>query len=184
MTTKGAAIGPAAVLKFWREAGPSRWFAKDDAFDRTFRERCFDAHLAAARRELDDWTADAQSCLALLILTDQYPRNAFRGTAHMFATDALARHYARVAVQLGHMAQVEPALQPFFLLPFEHSEDMADQDLSVQLFATLDDGSREWADKHRDIIRRFGRFPHRNAVLMRESTAEELAFLAGGGFAG
>lgn len=184
MTKTESAIESAEVVTFWRDAGPRRWFAKDDAFDRTFREGFLDAHLAAARRELDHWTVDAQGCLALLILTDQYPRNAFRGTAHMFATDALARHYARGAMRLGHLAQVEPALRPFFLLPFEHSEDMSDQDLSVQLFSTLDEASRDWADKHRDIIRRFGRFPHRNALLMRESTADELEFLAGGGFAG
>ena len=175
---------PAAVVAFWRNAGPSRWFAKDDAFDRDFRERFFDAHMAAARRDLDHWAGDAAGCLALLILLDQYPRNAFRGTAHMFATDALALHYARVALRADHMQQVEPALRPFLALPFEHSEDLADQDLSVQLLATVDASSLMWAEKHRDIIRRFGRFPHRNAILLRESTPEERAFLDAGGFAG
>lgn len=174
----------ARVVAFWRDAGPSRWFAKNEAFDRDFRERFLDAHLAAARRELDGWCDNAEACLALLILTDQFPRNAFRGTAHMFATDALARHFARIALHAGHMRQVAPALRPFFCLPFEHSEDLADQDLSVELFATLDAASLSWAEKHRDIIRRFGRFPHRNALLLRTPTPEELAFLDAGGFAG
>lgn len=184
MTTTRSTLDPAAVVAFWRDAGPSRWFAKNDAFDRDFCERFLEAHMAAARRELDDWADSAEGCLALLILTDQFPRNAFRGTAHMYTTDPLARHYARIARRAGYLQQVEPALRPFFCLPFEHSEDLADQDVSVELLATLDDASRSWAEKHRDIIRRFGRFPHRNALLLRVSTPEELAFLAGGGFAG
>jgi len=174
----------AAVVAFWRDAGPARWFAKDDAFDRDFRARFLDAHLAVARRELDGWSASAEGSLALLILTDQFPRNAFRGTPHMFATDALARHFARIALQASHMAQVEPALRPFFCLPFEHSEDLADQDLSVELHETLDASSQRWAALHRDIIRRFGRFPHRNALLLRTPTPEETSFLDAGGFAG
>ncbi len=184
MTAPGPINDPAAVVAFWREAGPSRWFIKDEAFDRDFRERFLEAHMAVARRELDGWSDGAESCLALLILADQFPRNAFRGTAHMYATDTLARHYARTALQAGHMAGVEAALRPFFVLPFEHSENLADQDLSVELCRALDPGTHRWALEHREIIARFGRFPHRNAVLLRESTDEERAFLAAGGFAG
>jgi len=179
-----AAADAAAVVAFWRDAGPSRWFAKNEAFDSEFRERFLDAHLAAARRELDGWSDTVEGCLALLILTDQFPRNAFRGTARMFATDALARHFARIALLAGYMQQVDQALRPFFCLPFEHSEDLADQDLSVQLHATLDAASQSWAETHRDIIRRFGRFPHRNALLLRTPTPEETSFLDAGGFAG
>lgn len=175
--------GPEAVLAFWRAAGPERWFARDEAFDAQFRRRFLDRHLAAARRELDAWGDRAESALALIILLDQFPRNAFRGTAHMYATDPLARRFAGRAIAAGFHRAVEPDLRPFFCLPLMHSEDPADQERSVALHhgLGLDDG---YALGHRDIIRRFGRFPHRNAALGRDSTGEELAFLANGGFAG
>lgn len=174
-----------AVTDFWLEAGRrDRWFDKDAGFDRDFRERFLDFHMEAAARRCDAWMATANGALALLILTDQFPRNAFRGTAHMFATDPLARHYARLALDARHMARVEPELRLFFCLPFAHSEDMADQDLSVGLNTRLGQPWLAHAEGHRDIIRRFGRFPHRNAVLGRITTAEESAYLAGGGFQG
>ena len=173
------------VADYWRRAGErGRWFAKDPAFDRDFHDRFLALHLAAARRELDHWSATPQGALALLILLDQFPRNAFRGTARMYATDAAARRHARAALAAGHMAAVEPALQLFFCLPFAHSENLADQDLSVELNTHLGATARAHALGHRDIIRRFGRFPHRNALLGRSTTAEERAFLDGGGFAG
>ena len=174
----------AEVLAFWREAGSARWFAKDHAFDRDFRRRFLDAHLSAARRERDGWLATPDGALALMVLLDQFPRNAFRGTARMYVTDAAARRHARAALAAGHMAAVEPALQLFFCLPFAHSENLADQDLSVELNTHLGATARAHALGHRDIIRRFGRFPHRNALLGRSTTAEERAFLDGGGFAG
>lgn len=170
------------VVDFWRQAGAKQWFAKSDEFDSRFRGRFETAHYAAARRELDAWADTANGSLALLILLDQFPRNSFRGSAHMFATDPLARHFARRAVAAGHDSQVETALRVFFYLPFEHSEDAADQDLSLHLHQQL--GQPEWATHHRDIVRRFGRFPHRNPLLGRETTAEEAAFLAAGGFKG
>lgn len=176
---------PDDVVAFWRDAGPKAWFAKNEAFDNRFRERFLDAHFAAARRELDSWAASAHGSLALLILLDQFPRNCFRGTAHMFATDALARHVARQALAAGHDQAIEVALRPFMYLPFEHSELLSDQDLSVQLYQSL--GGEEvvrYARVHRDIVRRFGRFPHRNPMLGRETTADEAAFLRDGGFAG
>jgi uncharacterized protein (DUF924 family) len=177
-------VQPEDVLAFWREAGPSRWFRKDEAFDHEFRTRFLAAHEAALRGELDAWAQDAQSALALLILLDQFPRNAFRGTARMFESDAKAREIARVAVQAGHDAQVAADLRNFLYLPFMHSEELTDQDLAVELARGLGDESLRWAVVHRDIIEKFGRFPHRNAMLGRTSTPEEQRFLDDGGFAG
>jgi uncharacterized protein (DUF924 family) len=120
----------------------------------------------------------------LLILLDQYPRNAFRGTGHMYATDSLARHFARLADAAGFADQVDPSLRLFFCLPFSHSEDLADQDRAVALNAALGAEARSHAEGHRDIVRRFGRFPHRNPMLGRETTEAESAFLRNGGFKG
>ena len=173
-----------AVIAFWKQAGPKRWFAKDEAFDTAFRDSFHATHMQAARRELEDWLTTADGALALLILLDQYPRNAFRGTAHMFATDPLARFYARKMVDAGLDQQVEPQLRAFCYLPFEHSEDPQDQQRSLALNQQLDASTYHWAKEHADIIERFGRFPHRNGVLGRASTDEELAFLKAGGFAG
>lgn len=171
------------VVGFWRDAGPAKWFQGGEAFDAECRERCGDLHWAAARRELD-WTGDAQGLLALLILLDQIPRNIFRGTAHMFATDGLALSLANRAVDTGLDAEIEPQLRPFVYLPFEHSEAMADQDRAVDLFTALGDAmSLDYARKHREVIQKFGRFPHRNASLGRTNTPAEQAWLdAGGGF--
>ena len=174
----------ATVVDFWQHAGPKRWFAKDAAFDASFRDTFHATHLQAARRELEGWLDTAHGGLALLILLDQYPRNAFRGTAHMFATDPLARLYARRMVDAGLDQQVEPALRAFCYLPFEHSEDPVDQQRSLALNQHLDARTYHWAKEHAEIIQRFGRFPHRNAVLARQSTDQELAFLQAGGFAG
>jgi uncharacterized protein (DUF924 family) len=173
-----------AVVAFWREAGPGRWFRGGDAFDAECRARLGGAHHAAARRELDGWMSAADGALALLLLLDQIPRNIFRGSAHAFATDGLARHFARLALDAGHDAAFEPALRAFFYLPFEHSESPADQARSVALFEALGDANyRDYAVAHRDVIARFGRFPHRNAALGRDSTPGEQAWLeAGGGF--
>lgn len=173
-----------SVIDFWRDAGAERWFRKDAAFDTLFRERFMALHFAAARRELDDWAGTAPGSLALAILLDQFPRNSFRGTAHMYATDPLARHFARLAQARGHGEAPEPALRLFLHLPFCHSEDLADQDLSVALSTPLGGEAAEHAEGHRAVIRRFGRFPHRNALLGRETTPEEAAFLTEGGFAG
>ncbi|MDH6230766.1 uncharacterized protein (DUF924 family) [Mesorhizobium soli] len=173
------------VVGFWRKAGAQgRWFDKDDGFDRRFREAFLSLHMDVAARRHDHWMASAEGALALLIMTDQFPRNAFRGTGQMYATDLLARHYARQARDAGHMDHVEPALQLFFCLPFAHSEDIADQDVSVRLNAGLGEPWVSHAQGHRDIIRRFGRFPHRNPMLGRETTPEEAAFLREGGFRG
>jgi uncharacterized protein (DUF924 family) len=141
-----------------------------------------DLHLAAAARKLDTWSAAAPSALALVILLDQFPRNAFRNTAHMFATDPLSRLFASNALERGFHDQVEPNLRTFFGLPFMHSEALADQERSLSFFG--ESGQAQYAQEHLEIIRRFGRFPHRNPVLGRTSTPEEQAFLDAGGFAG
>ena len=175
----------AAVVAFWREAGPDRWFEKDDAFDAEIRRRFLPTHEAAAAGRLSAWEADAQGALALLILLDQFPRNMFRGEARTFATDPLALAIAAHAIMRGFDAQVPAEMRGFFYLPFEHSEKLADQEHSIALYrASGDADGLKWAELHADIIRRFGRFPHRNAVLGRATTAEEQAFLDGGGFAG
>jgi uncharacterized protein (DUF924 family) len=111
---------PSDVLAFWRDAGPSRWFRKDDSFDSEFRARFLDVHEAARRGEIDDWAQDAAGALALLILLDQFPRNAFRGSARMFESDAQAREVARRAVEAGFDMLTEPDLRNFFYLPFMH----------------------------------------------------------------
>jgi len=179
-------ISPSDVVAFWKEAGPDKWFKKDDAFDALFRRRFHDAHVAAARRELDHWAETAEGSLALLILLDQFPRNAFRDTGHAFATDALARMFARRALAAGHDLQIEGDIRRFFYLPLQHSEDMADQDRQVELFQTRMERKPDdrWAEHHHGVVARFGRFPHRNAALGRETTAEEAAFLEDDGFRG
>lgn len=175
---------PEPVVAFWKEAGPGAWFARDAEFDARFRSRFEAAHMAAARRELDHWLETPEGALAMMILLDQFPRNSYRGTAHMFATDALALASARKALELGHDQHIEPALRLFLYLPFEHSENLADQDRAVELCAPLGDPFDHYARIHHEVIARFGRFPHRNAAFGRDTTAAEQAFLDEGGFAG
>ncbi|MGZ3275959.1 MAG: DUF924 family protein [Caulobacteraceae bacterium] len=176
---------PSDVVTFWTQAGPKAWFKKNKAFDAEIRDRFEALHHKAARGELKAWAETPQGALALLLLLDQFPRNLFRGSAHAFATDPLARQVARAAVDRDFDTEVEPELRQFFYLPFEHSENLADQDLSVALCAKSGDAELlKWARIHHDIIHRFGRFPHRNALLGRETGAAEQAFLDEGGFAG
>jgi uncharacterized protein (DUF924 family) len=172
------------VIGFWREAGYTKWFKGGEAFDAACRARFTDAHFAAARRESEAWMDSADGALALLILLDQIPRNIFRGSGHAFATDPLALHYARRMVDAGLDARVDEDLRAFAYLPFEHSEDIADQHHSVALFQALgNEGYTQYAQAHLDVIARFGRFPHRNHALGRVNTPEEQAWLdAGGGF--
>jgi uncharacterized protein (DUF924 family) len=179
-----AAIAPGDVVGFWRDAGAGKWFGGGPAFDAECRERFLDAHFAAARRELDAWAESSEGALALLVLLDQIPRNVFRGSAHAFATDGLAKQHADAALAAGHDAATEAGLRLFFYLPFEHAESLADQDRSVALFTALGEKlTLDYALAHRDAIARFGRFPHRNAALGRANTPDEQAWLdAGGGF--
>jgi uncharacterized protein (DUF924 family) len=180
---------PFDVTGFWIAAGPEKWFAKSDAFDNAIRLRFEPVHHAAARGEYAGWEATAEGALALLLLFDQFPRNLYRGSAHAFATDPLARAVASRAVDSAKDAAVEARLRTFFYLPFMHSEDLSDQDRSVALYEALDAETGDveslgYAVEHREIVRRFGRFPHRNAVLGRNTSPEERAFLEGGGFSG
>lgn len=173
-----------AVVKFWRAAGPALWFARDDAFDRRFRDRFLAAHEAAARGELAGWATRADGALALVILLDQFPRNAFRGTARMYATDGHARIVADAAIKAGHDRAVDHELAKFLYLPFAHSEDPADQERSVTLTRRLGEPDLPHALGHRDIIRRFGRIPHRNPILGRSMKPEEQRYLENDGFKG
>lgn len=176
---------PLDVLDFWREAGPKAWFAKNGAFDDAIRTRFEPLHHAAARGELGAWEETAEGALALLLLLDQFPRNLYRGSAHQFATDPLARSIAARAIANGFDKAFEKDLRAFFYLPFEHSEDPADQAGSIVLYEALGDPElTKWAKLHADIINNFRRFPHRNACLGRQMTAEEAEFLASGGFKG
>lgn len=181
------------VLDFWfgPQAGKSRaqWFRKDAAFDREIRARFGALHEVAARRELEGWRASAEPMLALVVVLDQFSRNLYRGDARAFAQDAHALECARQAIERRDDLGLLPVQRQFLYLPYEHSERLADQDLGVELMRSLDAfeetrGVSEWAVKHRDIVARFGRFPHRNAALGRASTAEETQFLKqpGSGF--
>jgi uncharacterized protein (DUF924 family) len=174
---------PDNVVAFWRDAGYERWFAGGAEFDRACESQCLTLHFQAARREFEHWLDTADGALALVLLLDQIPRNVFRGSAHSYATDPLARHYTTRALEAGFDHQVDPALRIFFYMPFEHSEQLEDQDRAVLLTATLDAGYARYAHAHHDVITRFGRFPHRNRALGRTNTPEEQAYLdAGGGF--
>jgi uncharacterized protein (DUF924 family) len=167
------------VLEFWfAETTRPQWFARSEAFDARVREALAPLHLRAARGELDDWAADPRGALALVLLLDQAPRNLHRGSADAFACDARAREIARAVVDAGLDRGLEEVERVFLYLPFEHSESLADQDRSVALMGSL--GTPLWTDyaeRHRAVIARFGRFPHRNAIVGRESTPEELEFL-------
>lgn len=183
----GVVSAPASaysVVEFWQQAGPSLWFAKSKDFDRRFRERLLSTHEAAARGDLDSWLARPYDALALILLLDQFPRNAFRGTPRMYATDASARATAAAAIEAGHDQAVPRDMRLFIYLPFGHSEDLADQERSATLASALGEPDHTHAQRHRDIIRRFGRFPHRNPILGRAMTAEEQRFLDEGGYAG
>lgn len=175
---------PQSVVAFWREAGPQRWFRPDADFDARFRGRFLAAHEAAVAGHLRHWSETPDGALALVLLLDQFPRNAFRGTPRMYATDAQARAAADAAIAAGHDVQVDGPLRPFFYLPYMHAEDVRALDRCVELMEPVGGESLRFAKHHREIVARFGRFPHRNAVLGRSSSQEEQRFLAEGGFRG
>jgi uncharacterized protein (DUF924 family) len=185
------------VLAFWfgepgspghGKARPA-WFRKDPAFDGEIRRRFLALHACAALGERERWREEPDSLLALIVVLDQFSRNLYRDDPRAFSQDAMALDCARLAVDRGWDVPRLPVERQFAYLPFEHSEDPAMQDRSVGLFGALEafpetKGLTEWAERHRVIVRRFGRFPHRNAALGRESTAQELEFLRepGSGF--
>lgn len=176
---------PVELLDFWiTEIGPKGWFNGGEAVDIACRDRFGDLWQAAHDGGLEHWVDGPTGTLAYLILTDQFPRNMFRGDARAFATDARARAAARRAVALGWDVEVPEPERTFFYLPFEHAEDLTDQDWSVELSAAriTDDDFLLHARAHREIIARFGRFPFRNAALGRKTTDEEQAFLDAGAY--
>ncbi len=191
-------MNPADVLDFWFGAPGSaeygrlrkHWFEKNPAFDEAIRQRFLPTLEAAAAGQLDGWANQPESLLALIVLLDQFPRNLFRNTPRAFATDARALALAQQAVTQGFDAHLMPVARAFIYLPFEHSEDLALQDRAVALFTALAGNGAEfasyldYAERHRKVIRRFGRFPHRNAILGRASTAAEIEYLSqpGAGF--
>ena len=178
------------ILEFWfgREGKASHgkprqeWFSKNPEFDQEMRDRFLYTYQQAADGELDSWKSSANSCLALVILLDQFPRNLFRGQSQAFATDSKALETAQYGISQSYDKEMLPVQRWFFYLPFEHSENLDHQQQAVSLFSTLsnDPDSQspiEYAHRHLAVIQRFGRFPHRNSILKRESTSEEIEFL-------
>lgn len=171
---------PAEILEFWfSNRIRQRWWVKDPAFDEEICEHFAGLHRSALAGEIESWAADPEGALALVIVLDQFPRNMFRGSAEAFASDAAARAVTKSALAAGHHhALADDDRRLFLYLPLEHSEQLADQDRCCALTGELAVAHwHEFAKKHRDIVARFGRFPHRNEVLGRESTEEERVFL-------
>ena len=184
MASSGEAT-PAGVLAFWREAGHDRWYSQDGAFDEEVRRRYLDLWHEAAAGKLSSWEASDEGALALTIVLDQFPRNMFRGDPRSYSSDALAREVAGRAIDRDVQARVDPALRPFLYLPLMHSEHLPDQLRCIELSRRWGDAENlKYAEHHADLIRRFGRFPHRNRILNRRTTPEEQAFLDAGGFTG
>ncbi len=176
------ALSPEFVLKFWLEdTTAEQRFMKDPVFDQLVRDTLGDAHDQAVSGALDMWRDTARGCLALCILLDQAPRNMFRDSPRAFESDALARAVAAHAIDNGFDkgAEIDDDMRLFFYMPFMHSEDLEDQHRCVRLISEriAPENRGGYAERHRDIVAQFGRFPHRNAVLNRESTPEEVAFL-------
>lgn len=178
------------VLEFWFgttddvDYGQQRkiWFTKNPEFDEEVRSRFIPHYNQAATGQLDDWKASPDNCLALIILLDQFPRNMFRGQPQAFATDSQALAYSQYAVSQKFDYQLLPLQRWFIYMPFEHSENIEHQNQSVELFKKLSDESDfaeglNYANRHFKVIERFGRFPHRNQILGRETTPEEVEFL-------
>ena len=184
-------VAPKAIYDFWfggpklDEFGQSRkvWFVKDPAFDEEVRRRFIATFESAERGELQHWRDDAKHCLSLIILLDQFPRNMFRDTPRAFATDTLALNAARFATENHYDHAVVSVERMFFYLPFEHSESLDEQNRCVAFVEALIEadpsqaGFLDYALRHRDVIKRFGRFPHRNRILGRASTEAEIEFL-------
>ena len=178
------------ILDFWfgkpdeADYGKSRkvWFIKNPKFDEEVRSCFLNDYQQAAAGQLDDWKASPHGCLALIILLDQFPRHMFRGQPEAFATDPQALAYAKYAIEQGFDKQLLPIQRWFIYMPFEHSENLADQHECVELFSALQeypecDSGIDYAIRHLKVIERFGRFPHRNRILSRETTPEEAEFL-------
>jgi uncharacterized protein (DUF924 family) len=178
-----APVTPAEILAFWRDAGPDRWYRRDDAFDAEVCWRFLDLWQGAAAGELSAWEASDDGALALVIVLDQFPRNLFRDDGRTYASDALAREVAHRAIERGVDARIDPVLREFLYLPLMHSEHLPDQLRCIELSRAAGHAENlKWAEHHAGIIRRFGRFPHRNRLLRRPTAPEEQSFLDEGGF--
>ncbi|KTQ98590.1 hypothetical protein NS226_00735 [Aureimonas ureilytica] len=177
-------IDPQTIVDFWRDLGPERWFARDDELDATIAQRFGDVYERAAAGELDGWAEEPNGALALVLILDQFPRNMFRGTPRAFETDAKALQLAKAALARGDHYHVGEDVNQFFALPLMHSENLEDQEACVRWMGEIGEENVPYAEEHRDIVARFGRFPHRNTILGRATTSEEQAFLESGGFSG
>jgi len=176
---------PADILTFWREAGRDRWYKQNAAFDADVRRRFLALWRKAAAGDLSSWEATDDGALALTIVLDQFPRNMFRDDPRTYESDALARGVAGRAIDRGADRRIDAVLLEFLYMPFMHSEHLPDQVRCIALFGgTPNTENKHYAEQHADIIRRFGRFPHRNRILGRPTTPEEQAFLDAGGFTG
>jgi uncharacterized protein (DUF924 family) len=183
--TDAGDLRPEEVLTFWREAGPGRRYKRDAAFDAVVRSRFLGLWQKAAAGELSSWETSDDGALALVIVLDQFPRNMFRDDIRTYSSDARAREVAGRAIARGADKRVDAGLLEFLYMPFMHSEHLADQQRCVELFRDAGDPENlRYAEDHADIIRRFGRFPHRNRIVGRTTTPEEQAFLEQGGFSG
>ncbi|TCU40072.1 DUF924 family protein [Rhizobium azibense] len=174
---------PEEVYSFWfEECSREQWFERTLSLDEEIRDRFADTHLALAGGVMGTWHASPQNRLAAIVVLDQFPRNIYRNTPLAFATDGLALREAKLALDAGADQLVEKKCRAFFYLPFEHAEDVAEQERSVMLFQALGDAEYlDYAIRHRDVIAKYGRFPHRNAIIGRVSTTAELDYLAGPG---
>ena len=172
-------VGPKDVLAFWfEESKPEQWYKKSADFDRTICDRFGDIHAEAVAGGLDYWAETADGCLALIIILDQFSRNIFRDDSRTFVADSKALGLTKLALDRGWVDTAEGVKAQFFLMPLMHSEDLADQEMSIPLFRRFcGEKTEDFAIRHRDIIARFGRFPHRNEALSRQSTREEIEFL-------
>jgi len=186
LTSKVKNMKPSDVLEFWEGIGSKGWWMKNDVVDANIHERFGQTHSDACVGKLDHWAQTPDGALALIIVLDQFSRNMFRGSPKAFAQDAKALEIAKEAIAKSFDTHANKTLRLFFYLPFEHSEKLEDQEQSLRLLETFNDSPdfMRAVIEHHDIINRFGRFPHRNKVLGRETTPEEQAYLDGGGFKG
>ncbi|MEM9279937.1 MAG: DUF924 family protein [Pseudomonadota bacterium] len=179
-------IEPNDVLDFWASLGNDGWWTRNEEVDQQIHDRFGKTHEEACKHNLNHWAETADGALALIIVLDQFSRNMFRGDAKSFAQDAKALEIAETAISKGLDKDCREDLRVFFYLPYEHAESIAEQEISVQLQHSIrnSEESMKAALEHREIIQRFGRFPHRNPVMGRHTTPAEQAFLDGGGFKG
>lgn len=174
-----------AILKFWKSAGGKHWFSKDDAFDVSINENFGKLMQQAIKGDLNHWSKDPNHCLALIIMLDQFSRNLYRESAKAFAQDEKALKLAKLAVESDYLSQVDPEIMPFMIMPYMHSENLEDQQACVDIMTTQGlDGYIKSAIQHLEIIKNFGRFPHRNEILNREMSESEREYLEQGGFSG